>query len=58
MSHGWQYQVTECDDRLSLVQTEVAKWAADGWELVSACPKSRGGGLTVKVLLFWRRPTA
>ena len=58
MSQGWQYQVTECDDRLGLLQTEVAKCATDGWELVSTCPKNRAYGRTVKVLLFWRRPTA
>jgi hypothetical protein len=54
MSQVWQYQVTECNERVDSLQSEVAKCAAAGWELVSTCPK--GGGMTAKVLLFWRRP--
>jgi hypothetical protein len=57
MSQGWQYKVSECDEPLRHVQDEVAKWTAAGWELVSTCPKARGGGQTIKILLFWRRPT-
>jgi hypothetical protein len=56
MSQVWQYQVTECNERVDSLQSEVTKRAAAGWELVSTCPK--GGGMTAKVLLFWRRPMA
>lgn len=56
MSQAWQYQITECDARVKSLQSEVTERAAAGWELVSTCPKTRGGGLTINVLLFWRRP--
>jgi len=56
MGQVWQYQVTECNERVDSLQSEVTNRAAAGWELVSTCPKGRG--MTAKILLFWRRPMA
>jgi len=55
MGQQWTYRAVEITyAKEQTVNEELARWAADGWELVNATCAT-GGDNPTDVWLFWRR---
>jgi hypothetical protein len=58
----YEYRVDTVDDNTGMVDTEMAKWAAAGWELVSGSSSSWvNGDMTrniwhTRYVMYWRKP--
>ena len=55
MPQKWEYKVVETKDR-KVLQTELDRAGADGWELVSATSMFNAMMTTVVHTLFFKRP--
>ena len=61
MSQQWEYRTVRIGIRgdvatESAVNTALAEWAAEGWELVNGSYGAAGSVGFAVVGLFWRRP--